>query len=220
MINPVSIGAAAVGLGAASGLANTYMQWKNLQYQKDLQKDIFAREDTSIARRVADLKASGLSPVLAAGQGAGTGGTIQTQAPQFENPSTNILNAISLLRMEADISKTKAEEELVRKQIEKIPAEIRNLNSSAFTTYQSGREKKVSADVMEETGVPADSVVGKATNDVYGALKTAKEGIKSGWNSYDSAVGKLVDKVKQSVKYRSDDPVSNKLNDWNRRIPK
>ena len=122
-MGPVSIGAAAVGLGAASGLANTYMQWQNLQYQKDLQKDIFAREDTSIARRVADLKASGLSPVLAAGQGAGTGGVVSTQAPQFDTSiSQNTLNALGILKMEQDIAHSRTQQKLLANQISEAGA--------------------------------------------------------------------------------------------------
>jgi hypothetical protein len=122
-MDPVTIGAAAVGVGAASGLANTYMQWKNLQYQKDLQRDIFAREDTSIARRVADLKASGLSPVLAAGQGAGTGGVVSTQAPQFDTSiSDKAINALGLLKMEQDIAHSQTQQELLAKQISEAGA--------------------------------------------------------------------------------------------------
>lgn len=107
-----SLGAAAVGLGAASGLANTYLQWKNLNYQKGLQGDIFDREDSSIQRRVADLKAAGLSPVLAAGQGASAGPIVQTRAPEVPDLSNNILNAVSLLKMQQDISQSKAQERL------------------------------------------------------------------------------------------------------------
>lgn len=122
-MGPFTIGAAAVGLGAASGLANTYMQWQNLQYQKDLQKDIFAREDTSIARRVADLKASGLSPVLAAGQGAGTGSVVSTQAPQFDTSITDkAINALGLLKMEQDIAHSKTQQQLLAKQISEAGA--------------------------------------------------------------------------------------------------
>ena len=39
----MSILAAALGLSAVSGLANSYMQYQTLQYNKDLQSDIFAR---------------------------------------------------------------------------------------------------------------------------------------------------------------------------------
>ena len=70
------LGGAAVGSNMLTGYLNYKHQKDTLEWQKDTQQDIFAREDTSIARRVADLKASDLSPVLAAGQGAGTGGTI------------------------------------------------------------------------------------------------------------------------------------------------
>ena len=70
---------------------------QNLNYQKDLQNRIFSREDSSVQRRVADLKAAGLSPVLAAGQGASAGPVVSTKAPEFDaGDFTNALQAMQM----------------------------------------------------------------------------------------------------------------------------
>ena len=121
------LGGAAVGSNLLTGYLNYKNQKDVLNWQKDVQRDIFAREDTSIARRVADLKASGLSPVLAAGQGAGTGGAVSVTPPQL-NLGDNALVAMNLMKQEADISATRAQEAYTKLQQQRaeqlLPAEL------------------------------------------------------------------------------------------------
>ena len=109
------------GYGIFNNERNFYYQRKNWAYQKALQQQIFDREDTAVQRRAADLKAAGFNPLLAAGSAAGTGAAVSTTAPSTggANLKTNFADmAIALARADADISMTKAQQQLVRKQAE------------------------------------------------------------------------------------------------------
>lgn len=119
-----------VGIGQAAtdyaiNKQNLKFQQQNLDYQKELQKQIFGREDNAVQRRAHDLQAAGLSKTLAAGEGAGAGSVVGTSAPQMGQ--IDFLNrALSVAQAQADIRKTNAETEEALKRGATLDSQILN----------------------------------------------------------------------------------------------
>ena len=91
---PAVIAGAAVGaslvdtfVGNSAASKNYKLGKATLEWQKAAQQEAWNREDNAVQRRVADLKAAGMSPVLAAGQGAQSSGPIQVSTPRYERNS-------------------------------------------------------------------------------------------------------------------------------------
>lgn len=122
---------------ANKDIANQNLQFQNenLQYQKDLQKQIFAREDNAVQRRVDDLVASGLSPTLAAGSAANAGQAIETQAlhnsyspktmPSY-GLSSMIGAGLDALKAVGELNRQKAEIDYLQNQSKNVQADTAN----------------------------------------------------------------------------------------------
>lgn len=97
---------------------NLDLQKENLAYQKDLQKEIFAREDSAVQRRVNDLIKAGLSPTLAAGSSAGAGSVVSTSAPQRKNNLEALTALASVKTLLAQQQRAQTEVDIARQQLE------------------------------------------------------------------------------------------------------
>lgn len=96
---------------------NFELQKENLAYQKNLQNTIFAREDSSVSRRVADLKKAGLSPTLAAGSSAGAGSVVSTSAPQRKSDLDSYLALAAVGTALAQQQKAQTEADIARNKL-------------------------------------------------------------------------------------------------------
>lgn len=174
----MSLIAAALGLSAVSGLANAYMQYQTMQYNKDLQQDIFAREDNSVQRRVADLKAAGLSPVLAAGQGAGTGQTVSVNPPQIDDMGSKLMQAYSAAKIDNDIATSKVQRDLAQAQI--VGQQASTLKTLSDIDVSQAQAQSVAADaatrwhdydIYNKSGLPSNaSEYGRLARDLAAAV--------------------------------------------------
>lgn len=181
---------ALVGGSLGAGVGNMWgnqqnlaFQQNNLDYQKRLQKDIFAREDNSIYRRTLDLVRSGLSPVLAAGSGASAGSIVTTKA--LERAQTPDVAAVimSLLKMKEDISNTISQRSLIEQQASKAQAES-NLAWRNWKIYSENPSWK---------GIPS------TTGGMVGQLAAAFGGAGKQLEQLPQEAKEVLDKVTDSL---------------------
>ena len=90
-IGSIISGIGGIGIGIGNSVQNAKIAKKNYElqkdwqnYQKQLQREIFQREDTAIRRRATDIAAAGGNPAMSweSGNGAPAGNIVDTSAPQ------------------------------------------------------------------------------------------------------------------------------------------
>lgn len=165
--------------------ANLAMQQEQQKYERDMLQRSWEREDTAVQRRTADLRASGLSPTLAAGSAASSSPPIKSQAPKEEYTPTRAQLVMDAIRQRADVSKTLLENEVVK-------AQMRNYNAQAWRTEWDNAWLKKNNQPSFTSPIYKD--LSSLASQLFPGVKIPS--VPSMVNTPDNPVGLIVDKYR------------------------
>lgn len=195
-------------VGAVGGIAaekrNYQLQKEQYQWQKEQWQTQMHREDTAMQRKMADLEAAGLNPILA----AGGSGSQTSQAPQLQAPQRDAgqiqrsLAALAPVQIMQDIARTKAETNrinaqtnLIKNQAGEVESKI-DLNKLDLEINQlqldmTNRDYKIIKG--EEIGMRSDVRSGHLLDIVNSFNYMTEAGINLGNMIYELLTGRKVD---------------------------
>ena len=169
-IGSIISGIGGIGTSIANSITNAEINKKNYElqkdwqnYQKQLQREIFQREDSAIQRRALDIAAAGGNPAMSweTGNGASAGSVVDTSAPQqAPYDYSQLMN--SSLSMFAGGLKQFQEARLMDAQIKNLSAvtdktdaetiteEIRQLQLKVLTAKTDAEKKLYIQEIKEK----------------------------------------------------------------------
>lgn len=142
---------------------NLDLQKENIQYQKDLQQQVFSREDSSFQRARADLEKAGYNPNILS-SGAGAGSVVSTQAPQQSPYSAGgLVDALQHmsdpLQTYVNTRQASTSIQLMHEQVaEKSEQNKQQKIKTATELLNFAKDNGLSADIAYVQGIPSVTV--------------------------------------------------------------
>lgn len=127
---------------------NVYQDQRDYKYQKDLQQEIFERDDNALQRRMLDAQKAGINPLFAIGTGAGGVTSAGTMSSKPLSLDTNFFANQQLKKAE----KQAMEQEKKKREIELKQMEIQ-LRAGKIANWQSMQDlntKRLEQSILKE----------------------------------------------------------------------